>query len=256
VDGVGCPGESSGNFAAIVISVSGDQRTAPSQGSYIYLATADKTAPVHVSGVEGVRTTLHFVSDPGMGPEAGTTQIFYDVFNGTRTYFAVYQHRPAQPDYSSTFDELMQHSFRFEPWSAYRSEKWGYTIDYPASWYDLSNLGGPDTDEYFANEKGAASPIGMDTEGIFFVLSRVSGPCRAAPPGTVDSTAQLTSDGQTVVRVSGFLGPPQSEVYWSAYASIAKGTSCFGFAFIFGSKAVRDANLSVTDQVVSSFTSF
>jgi hypothetical protein len=253
-DNVGCAGESSGYFAIIVLSVPGDQRSAPSQGNYIHVGTVDQAAAVQVSGIEGVRTTAHLDSNPGMGPEAGTTQLLYDVYNGARTYFALYQHRPTEPDNSSAFDDLMQHSFKFAPWNGYRSDKWGYTVDYPASWYDLSNLGAPDTEEYFANEQSIGSPVGMDSQGVFFALNIETGSCRAAPPGNVDATTQLTVDGQTVTRISGFLGPPQSEVYWSSFASIPKTTSCFGFAFIFGSKAARDADLQITDQIISSFT--
>jgi len=253
-DGVGCVGESSGYFAMSVDSVEGDQRSAPAQGNYIHVGTIDKVTPVQVDGVDGTRTSAHIASNPGMGPEAGTTQILYDVFNGTRTYLVLYQHRPSTSDESSVFDDLMLRSFRFSAWSSYHSEKWGYTIDYPATWYDLGKLGGPDTETYFANEKNVGSPIGMDSQGVFFALGTVAGSCPAAPPGNVDSTAQLTVDGQTVTRISGFLGPAQSEAYWGSYASISKATNCFGFAFVFGSKSTRDANIRIADQIIGSFT--
>jgi hypothetical protein len=252
--GVGCVGESSGYFAMIVDSVEGDQRTAPAQGNYIHVGTVDRVTPVQLDGVDGTRTSAHIDSNPGMGPEAGTTQVLYDVYNGTRTYLVLYQHRPSTSDESSVFDDLMQRSFRLSAWSSYHSEKLGYTIDYPASWYDLGNLGAPDTEMYFADEKSIGSPIGMDSHGVFFALSTVTGACRAAPPGKVDATAQLNVDGRTVTRVSGFLGPPQSEVYWGSYASLPKGANCFGFAFFFGSKSTRDANLRITDQIIGSFT--
>jgi hypothetical protein len=253
-EGVGCVGESSGYFAMTVDSVEGDQRLAPAQGKYIHVGTIDRVTPIKVDRVDGTRTSAHIAANPGMGPEAGTTQILYDVYNGSRTYLVLYQHRPSEPDNSSAFDDLMQQSFRFSAWNSYHSERWGYTVDYPATWYDLGTLGAPDTEKYFANEKSIGSPIGMDSQGVLFVLSTVTGSCRAAPPGKVDATAQLDVDGQIVPRVSGFLGPPQSEVYWGSYASIPKGTNCFGFAFVFGSQSTRDANLRITDQIISSFT--
>jgi hypothetical protein len=253
-EGVGCVGESSGYFAMSVDSVEGDQRSAPAQGNYIHIGTVDGVTPIKVDGVDGTRTSAHIDSNPGMGPEGGTTQILYDFYNETRTYLVLYQHRPSEPDYSPAFDDLMQRTFRFSAWSGYHSKKWRYTIDYPSTWYDLGNLGAPDTETYFANEKNIGSPIGMDSQGVFFALSSVTGACRAAPPGNVDDTAQLTLAGQAVTRVSGFLGPPQSEVYWGSYASIPKGSNCFGFAFIFGSKPSRDTNLRITDQIISSFT--
>jgi hypothetical protein len=94
----------------------------------------------------------------------------------------------------------------------------------------------------------------MGADGVFFNLSVLSGQCRAAPPGDIDGTAQLTVEGQPVTRVTGFLGPPRSEVFWGSYASVPKGTNCFAFAFVFGGKAARDANLRITDQMISSFT--
>ena len=249
-----CPGESDGTFDMIVMSVEGDQTSAPSQRSYVWIGTIDAQTTVRVDGVDGTRISAHVDKDPGMGPEAGTTQIMYDVYSGKRTYVVLYQHRPNQADYSATFDDVMGHSFRFSPWKGYHSDAWSYTIDYPAGWYEVPNSGAPDTEKYFANEKNIGSPIGMDSQGVFFALSRLSGSCRAAPPGRADDTAQLTVNGQTVTRTSGFLGARQSEVAWGSYATVPKGTSCFGFAFVFGSKEARDANLRVTDQIISSFT--
>ena len=94
----------------------------------------------------------------------------------------------------------------------------------------------------------------MDSSGALFALSVLTGPCRTAPPGSVDSTVKLTVDGQTATRVSGFMGPPQSEAFWSSYVSLPSGSRCFQFAFVFGSKSARDANLVITDQIVTSFS--
>jgi hypothetical protein len=137
-------------------------------------------------------------------------------------------------------------------WNSYHSQKWGYTIGYPASWYELGNLGAPDTEQYFANRKDIRQPMGMGADGVFVAVSMVSGQCRAVPPGSVDGTAQLMVDGHPVTRVTGLLGQP--EAYWSSYASVPKGANCFAFAFIFGSKTARDANLQITDQMLTSFT--
>lgn len=238
----------------LVMSVEGDQRSAPSQHNYVWIGPIDAQTATQVDGVGGTRISAHVDKDPGMGPAAGTTQIVYDVYNGKRTYLSLYQHRPGQTDYSATFDDVMQHSFRLAPWNGYHSERWGYTLDYPASWYDLSNFGAPDSEKYFANESGLGSPIGMDSSGAFVAVSVISGSCRKPPPGNVDSTVQLSVDGQTVTRVSGFLGPPRSEVYWSSYAFVPLGTNCYGLACFFGSKTARDSNLRITDEIIRSFT--
>jgi hypothetical protein len=72
--------------------------------------------------------------------------------------------------------------------------------------------------------------------------------------GKVDGTTELVVDGQFVTRVTGFFGPPAGEIYWGADAAIPKATYCFNFEFFFGTKTTRDLNLSVTDQVITSFT--
>jgi hypothetical protein len=139
-------------------------------------------------------------------------------------------------------------------WNHYHSEKWGYSIEYPPGWFELPNYGAPDTEKYFGNEKDMGSPISIDARAVLLSLSTLTAGCRVTPTGNIDGTARLKVNGQTVTRVTGFLGGSQSEAYWSSQASIPNGTVCFGFAFVFGNKSTRDANLPITDQLITSFT--
>jgi hypothetical protein len=192
-----------------------------------------------------------------MGPEAGTTQVLYSVYNGERTYFALYQHRPGKIDYTSAFDDVMQHWFWLTPWTSYRSDRSGYTVDYPASWYALGTLGAPDSNRYFANRADVSSPLGMDAGGAFLRINADTGPCVAPPRVAVDGTAQLRVGGQSVARITGFVGSAQNadgEGFWAAYADVPVTGGCFEISFIFGGKAARDANLRTADQIVGSFT--
>src|SRR5690349_19757752 len=51
-------------------------------------------------------------------------------------------------------------------WKTYISARWGYSIDYPTSWYDLPNHGAPDTQKYFSNENVGA-PLQMSASGVW-----------------------------------------------------------------------------------------
>ncbi len=162
---------------------------------------------------------------------------------------------PASPETSSPASSTrLESPPATAGWNSYHNQKWGYAINYPPSWYDLGDLGAPDTERYFANRKDIRSPMGIGADGILFSLSMLSGGCRGAPPGDIDGSARLMVDGQFVTRVTGLLGPPRSEAFWSSYSSVPKGTNCYAFVFTFGGKATRDANLQITDQMVGSFT--
>src|ERR1700694_3099629 len=54
-------------------------------------------------------------------------------------------------------------------WSTYTSSKWGYTVKYPANWYDLPNSGAPDTDKYFSNQN-VTTPAQMDQSGVLVTI--------------------------------------------------------------------------------------
>ena len=69
------------------------------------------TTTLKVDGATGERITDTFTAGPdktgGFGPDPGTEQVLYAVYNGTLTYYAVYQRLPTQPDETGMFDQLM-----------------------------------------------------------------------------------------------------------------------------------------------------
>ena len=126
-------------------------------------------------------------------------------------------------------------------------------MDYPNAWHNLSNLGAPDTEQYFSNEN-AGSPLGLTNEGIFLSLSVRGTPCWPAPTYyRIDGEAVLTVAGQPVVRTYGYLAPSGSESAWTIRAEIAQGSNCYAFDYITVTQSARDKNLSTTDQMITSF---
>src|SRR3979409_1892840 len=77
-------------------------------------------------------------------------------------------------------------------WHHFHSEQLGYSVDYPPDWYDLPNQGAPETEKYFGSKKDIGAPLGMQADEVLLSLSTLNGGGRAAPPGNVDGTAQLT----------------------------------------------------------------
>jgi hypothetical protein len=134
-------------------------------------------------------------------------------------------------------------------WKSYTSTKWGYTIKYPSSWIDLSNLGGTDSEQYFANEKVGSSNY-MSDKGIFvaILVFRMPGnPGRGEP---LDANQCLRHDigGVTLARQSnvnvdgltsninaiGTVGRSELVV------NLVKGANCYWFQYFFHSVQLRD----------------
>ncbi len=138
-------------------------------------------------------------------------------------------------------------------WLTYSSTEWCYSVDYPASWYDLPNFGAPDTEKYFSNEN-AGSPLQLTNEGIFLSISVRSAPCWPVPVYyRIDGEAVLTVAGQTVTRTYGYLAPSGAENAWTIHAAIAHGSNCYAFDYITVTQSARDKNLSTADQMITTF---
>jgi len=71
-------------------------------------------------------------------------------------------------------------------WPTYMSTNWGYTVKYPATWYDLPNSGAPDADKYFSNQK-VANPAQMEPGGVWLTIRIEQDPsfnCTTGPTKT------------------------------------------------------------------------
>jgi len=140
-------------------------------------------------------------------------------------------------------------------WRTYTSPKWGYSIKYPPTWFDVPNRGAPDSDKYFAN-RDVGAPLQMDSDGVFLgiqVSLRSGTKCSAAPYIQGDAGAgqkELIIDGVTASR----------------YTTSQKGTGpvftildlerpplCYELRFVSYSIATRDSNLPTEELILSSF---
>ena len=139
-------------------------------------------------------------------------------------------------------------------WITYSSLAWCFALDYPASWYDLPNLGAPHTDKYFSNED-VGGPLYLTAAGIFLVVSITHGDCPAAwmKNYRIDGESTLIVAGTPVRRTYGFLAPPQSESGWIIHAAVARSSNCYTIEFITLSRSARDSNLATADRIITSF---
>ena len=99
-------------FSVFVESVPGDQtQDPPSKVGCMQYVSGRTTTTVTVDGATGTRTTDTFTAGAdktgGFGPDPGTEQVHYAVYNGSLTYFALCQRLPKQPDETGPFDALM-----------------------------------------------------------------------------------------------------------------------------------------------------
>ena len=107
-------------FTILVTSVSGDHTSdASSAAGCMQYTTGRTAASVKVDGRAALRISDTFTAGSdktgGFGPDPGTTQVLYAVYDGTRTYLALYQREPNQLDETTLFDDLMQRTFLFLP---------------------------------------------------------------------------------------------------------------------------------------------
>ena len=136
-------------------------------------------------------------------------------------------------------------------WNTYTSATWGYSVSYPATWYNLPNSGAPDTDKYFSNENVSA-PLQMTNAGIWLTIRTMSGAC-PPPQGRIDGEAHLTVGGRSVTRTYGYFGPPGAESGWTIDAAVTRGSRCFTFGYFALTQPARDNNLDITGRMITSF---
>jgi hypothetical protein len=139
-------------------------------------------------------------------------------------------------------------------WKSYSSAKWGYTFRYPSQWYELGNLGAPDTEEYLSNEK-VASPTSLSPTGVFVAISihssSSSSDCTRhgvpTDPTVIDRTEPISIDGAATNLYAIGGGEPYFEL------NAMKGQYCHMLSFVFRTVSVRDSTEPIVQSLVATF---
>ena len=97
-------------------------------------------------------------------------------------------------------------------WKNYQNQKYGYSINYPESWFNLQNFGAPDTDKYFST-KDIGAPLEMGSDGIWVtirveqdtdyfekIFTGKTGLISSGDKGITTKLSDLTIGGQKAVK--------------------------------------------------------
>ncbi len=140
-------------------------------------------------------------------------------------------------------------------WATYSSDKWGYSLKYPAGWHNLQNFGAPDSHKYFSSED-VPTPLMMSPRGVWLTVA-------TKPLSATDCSRQnilgrrIRSIGS--VPLSGSQGTryvtdPQGgarEDGWTVTFNLARRGLCFEFVVVSLEQATRDTNLPLADAILS-----
>ena len=141
-------------------------------------------------------------------------------------------------------------------WKTYVSARWGYSIDYPTSWYDVPNHGAPDTQKYFSNEDVGA-PLQMSASGVYETITIGQNQTEPCAPSWASRMAirqyPITLDGVSTTRYVVNFTPSGTEASYLVGVWVGHSGSCYGITFQSKNPSARDANIDVADQAIASF---
>ena len=141
-------------------------------------------------------------------------------------------------------------------WKTYVSARWGYSIAYPANWYDLPNSGAPDTQKYFSSENVGA-PLLMSSRGVWETIEVQPYSAASCPASYVTSSAArqspITVDGVATTRYVINMTPSGAEASYGIGVWVKDGASCYSIQFDSPTASTRDANAGIDDQAIASF---
>jgi len=141
-------------------------------------------------------------------------------------------------------------------WKTYLSARWGYSIDYPADWFDLDNAGAPDTQKYFSNERVGA-PLEMTARGVWVTVEVQPNPTGPCPPSYVSKyvvrQSPTTLDSVATTRYVINMTPSGGEAGYIIGVWGMHSASCYSIQFLSTTPATRDALAGTADKLIASF---
>lgn len=160
----------------------------------------------------------------------------------------------------------LKSSLAANEWRAYRNTNYGYTINFPGSWYDLPNVNAPDTYAYFSNQ-GQTAPMDSRPGGIFVIIDgkRKNQDLQtlfSTPVGNVmthnnevlTKLQELSINGNQAVQYSSETAPgAETEHTYSINYLVKHQDQVFNIAFVIYSKTISAIDEQTIDVMAKSF---
>jgi hypothetical protein len=128
-------------------------------------------------------------------------------------------------------------------WKTYASPKWGYTLRYPETWFEIDFQTLPDSQKYFTNQKGAGAPIELRGDGFLMWITTTNRTGKACQlrdlNGTIERQVDVIADG-----VPSKLNVLSQDIYAGLIMNLERQGYCYSFGFVFRTKLARDATES------------
>jgi hypothetical protein len=139
-------------------------------------------------------------------------------------------------------------------WTAYANPRWAYTMQYPATWYDVQTASPQDTNKYFSNEH-INGPYEMTEAGFWLSIKTFERPgidCKNEPSrGTTSQQSSATMGGLPATRWVGQSSPGAPERWWTIIYSVSRPKGCHVFEFLTRNQQTRDMVLETADRMIS-----
>jgi len=133
-------------------------------------------------------------------------------------------------------------------YKAYASSTWMYSLEYPATWFELDDQG-QDRSKWFSNQN-IASPEQLDASGIWLTVD-----VDAQPSGPCSAESNISTPNVTVAQVS--LDGVSASEYISARGIdgpyVMHGNWCYHLSFLTSSAQDRDQHMVEIQHILSSF---
>lgn len=150
-------------------------------------------------------------------------------------------------------------------WDNYSSTKYGYSIKYPSTWFNLPNYGAPDTDKYFSN-KNIGAPLEMGLDGIWITirvsenneglsLSEWASRSPGSPQSIISNVINITiNDTPAIQQVEDYTKAEGTEGGYSLATYLMKGETVYSIKSLTFNSETSDTYKEIYNLMADSFT--